>query len=521
MDSQIRNQGFSGQEANGVVPIGLRFYRSRARQALLNAGTGVLIRIGPSLASIKPLRKVAVHLATARLRAGYEEALKVSHRPPGVERDRFDMGLAILHTVERALARDQLSDATLRGMLGILLKDILIRQGDWSVKQRFYATYGSNPPDFLLISPCKTCNLHCIGCYADSGPTREKLDWAVFDRLVTEAHELWGARFFVISGGEPLAYRSDGRGVLDLAERHRDCFFLMYTNGTLINDGVARRMAELGNITPAISLEGMRERTDERRGAGVFDQILTAMARLRREKVFFGLSLTATRHNAEEILSDEFVDFFFEERGALYAWIFHYMPIGRSFTLDLMPTPAQRLRMWQRVWELIRQRHLFLADFWNSGTVSDGCVSAGRAGGYLYVDWNGAVSPCVFAPYSPININEAYAQGKTLNDVWAEPFFADIRAWQHEYGFEQPREGRHGNWLTPCPIRDHHGEFRQLLALHEPDPIDENARQALLDEGYARGLIAYDEALQALSEPLWEQRYLYADGAEHDAQATE
>ena len=508
MTARLHGQEWSPLHSIGIEPLGLRVYRSRTRRALLSAGTSILVRAGPPLARIWPVRKVAVHLVKSYLRAGYRRALESSYRPPGVERDRLDMGLAILHTIERALARDQLSDTTLRGMLGILVKDVLIGQGDWSAKARFRARYGCNPPDFLLISPGKACNLRCVGCYADAGPTREKLDWAVLDRLVTEARQLWGARFFVISGGEPLAYHSDGQGVLDLAERHRDCFFLVYTNGTLIHDAIARRMANLGNLTPAISVEGMRKRTDERRGAGVFDQVVAAMGRLRREKVLFGVSLTATRHNADEILSDEFVDFFFEQQGALYAWIFHYMPIGRSFTLDLMPTPEQRVRLWRRTWQLIRTRGLFIADFWNSGTVSDGCISAGRDGGYLYIDWNGAVSPCVFVPYSPVNIHDVYAQGGTLNEAWAHPFFADIRAWQRAYGFEQPREGYHGNWLMPCPMRDHYEHFRQLLARHEPEPIDENARQTLLDMGYAQGMKAYDESLEALLQPLWKQHYL-------------
>jgi MoaA/NifB/PqqE/SkfB family radical SAM enzyme len=181
-------------------------------------------------------------------------------------------------------------------------------------------------------------------------------------------------------------------------------------------------MAKIGNLTPALSVEGWRELTDARRGSGVFDRVLAAMGRLRSAGVPFGISLTATRHNAEEILSDEFIDYFFEEQGALYGWIFHYMPIGRAFTLDLMPTPQQRLWMWKRSWEIIRERRLFLADFWNHGTLSDGCISAGRStgAGYMYIDWNGAVSPCAFVPYSPVNVKDVYKRGGTLNDIWAE-----------------------------------------------------------------------------------------------------
>jgi len=477
------------------------------KQATANLGTELLVHAGPTLAQIGPLRGMAVRAIETYGRRGLTQSRATSHHPPGVDEDRLLMGLALAHTIERILVERRASQAVRRTLFQILVQGLIFHQAGTEAMARFTARYGEHPCSFLVISPGKACNLRCLGCYADAGPTAEKLDWATFDRIITEAKELWGASFFVISGGEPLAYRSDGKGVLDAAEKHRDCLFLMYTNGTLIDDRVAARMAEVGNLTPALSVEGFRERTDARRGAGVFDKVLAAMARLRQTGVPFGISLTATCHNCEEILSDEFIDFFFAQQGALYGFIFHYMPIGRAFTLDLMPTPEQRLWLWRRSWELIRQQRLFLADFWNHGTAVEGCISAGRSGGYLHIDWNGAVSPCVFVPYSPVNIKDIYARGGTLNDVWAEPFFADIRAWQREYGLGQPTQERVGNWLAPCIIRDHHETLRRLMAMHEPEPTDPNAREALLDEEYYRGLAVYDREWQALSGQVWEEHY--------------
>ena len=148
------------------------------------------------------------------------------------------------------------------------------------------------------------------------------------------------------------------------------------------------------------------------------------------------------------------------------------MPIGRSFTLDLMMTPEQRLRLFERVWWLVRNRHIFIADFWNSATATNGCVAAGRAGGYFHVNWNGDVSPCVFFPYSPVNVKDVFARGGTLDDVWAHPFFADIRSWQRDYGYREANEACPdcGNWLAPCIIRDHHSDFLELVRRHEPAP---------------------------------------------------
>ena len=187
-----------------------------------------------------------------------DEAIASAFRPARIEQDRYDLGVALLGTIERALGENRLSESMRRTLLCTLVRDNLFFQGNWEAKETFRQRTGCYPSDFMLISPGKACNLRCVGCYADSGANREKLDWPVLDRLITEAHDRLGNRFFVISGGEPMAYHSEGKGLLDLAERHPDCLFLMYTNGTLIDDNVAKRMGELGNLTPAISVEGMR-----------------------------------------------------------------------------------------------------------------------------------------------------------------------------------------------------------------------------------------------------------------------
>jgi hypothetical protein len=182
--------------------------------------------------------------------------------------------------------------------------------------------------------------------------------------------------------------------------------------------------------------------------------------------------------------------------------------------MDLMPTPQQRLELWRRSWEIICEKRFFLADFWNHGTAVDGCIAAGGfdGGGYLHINWNGSVTPCVFVPYSPVNIKEIYARGGTLTDAWADPFFAGIRDWQANY---KNGNGQHGNWLAPCIIRDHHHDFRRLLIEHEPDPSDSSATEALLDSDYEKGMIDYGCAYQELSGEVWERCYTCAEQADH------
>ncbi len=474
------------------------------RKFKLNLTFDLLSSLGPYLVQIGFVRRSLAHLLENMVLSGLRGTRNDPSRFPGIEDDKTMMSLAVIETVQRGLRDNLMSQATVRTLINILKNGLADADSSNGVIAQFTRQYGLRPPSFMVLSPGKACNLHCDGCYADSGTTAEKLDWDIVDRMIWEAKSLWGARLFVFSGGEPFAYRSQGKDIVELIEKNPDCGFIMFTNGTLINEKISQRLAKIGNVLPAFSVEGGKERTDARRGDGVFDRVVQSMKTLRSVSVPFGLSLTGTCKNVEEILSDEFIDFFLEQ-GALYAWLFQYMPIGRSFTLDLLPTPEQRVWMWHRTWEIVRNRRIFWADFWNSGTVCDGCLSAGGhgAGGYFYVDWNGAVSPCVFLPYSPVNIKDVYARGGTLNDMWSDPFFESVRQWQIEY------RKKNGNGLAPCPNRDHHSDLEKLIMQHEPSPIDENAAAALLDPGYSQGLAVYDEKYEAITRDIWENHYLH------------
>lgn len=141
-------------------------------------------------------------------------------RPPRVQRDQEDMALALIRSLRRALEWQQISRPALQGLLRNLLTRAILRDDEnlKAAEQRFTQRHeGQNPPLFLVISPTKACNLRCLGCYASaaSGPGQELLEWDLFDRVLSEAKTLWGLRFFTLSGGEPLLYRSGGKGLLE------------------------------------------------------------------------------------------------------------------------------------------------------------------------------------------------------------------------------------------------------------------------------------------------------------------
>jgi len=435
-------------------------------------------------------------------------ALALKEFPRQVQLDKFYITRSLIRSLNAAIdaarghpvMRASLSHRVLPAMF-----EAIGRIGGREAK--FAERYGFPPPRFLVLSPTRFCNFRCAGCYANSdAASRESLSFKTVDRIISEKTETWGGVFTVISGGEPLLYESEGKTIFDLALRHQDNFFLMYTNGSLIDEAVARRFAEVGNITPAISVEGFEAETDARRGAGAHAKAIRAMERLRAEGVPFGVSLTATRENADIIPSRKLVEYY-AELGALYFWIFQLMPIGRA-SMDLMPTARQRFDMYHRMYELIERDRYFIADFWNGGTMSNGCISAGsmRGGGYLYIDWAGNVTPCVFNPYAGGNVNEIYARGGELSEVLVSPYFEAIQRWQSGYALQ---DGKFvGNWVLPCPMRDHYANMLAILRETKPAPTDESSARALEDREFHEAMLRYDRELEELFGPLWQEKYL-------------
>jgi len=91
----------------------------------------------------------------------------------------------------------------------------------------------------------KACNLRCIYCYAESGRKRENemtLD-EIFN-VIDQAVDLGAEKVVVIGGGEPLIYPY----YWDVLDKIRDVNLssITFTNGTVIDEEVAKRLYDLG-----------------------------------------------------------------------------------------------------------------------------------------------------------------------------------------------------------------------------------------------------------------------------------
>ena len=216
------------------------------------------------------------------------------------------------------------------------------------IRMKFKNEEGFYPPNLIVISVTMRCNFKCPGCWAmEYSSKTPDLDINLLDKVIREGRDEMGIYFWTITGGEPFV-RKD---LLDLYEKYHDCFFHIYTNGVLINDEVADRIARLGNVAPMISVEGLKEATDRRRGEGAWDRITAVMKRLKEHGVFFGFSATSTRQNVEETTSEKFIDKMME-LGCMNGWYFQYIPIGNNPNPNLMLTPEQREMSRKNVYHL-------------------------------------------------------------------------------------------------------------------------------------------------------------------------
>ena len=348
-------------------------------------------------------------------------------------------------------------------------------------RKAFEEEKGFKPPNAMLLSPTMRCNLNCFGCYSGSYSTVEELSFEVMDRLIRECKEM-GIFLIIITGGEPFL-RKD---LFDLFEKHPDVIYQVYTNGSLINEKMVERFVELGNVVPAISLEGGKEETDFRRGDGYFDHVVHVMDLLKKAGIFFAISTTQTIRNTETIGSDAFVDFIVE-KGCIFLWNFHYIPIGRDADLSLMATPEQRAWIRDRFVHFRATKPLLMVDFWNDGCLTEGCIAGGRK--YFHVNARGDLEPCVFCHFAYDNIKE-----KSLIEALNSPLFQEIRS----------RQPFSENLFINCPLIDH-PEHGKEFALKYARYFTHEGAEGFFTE-LAPAIDAYSKTYRKMAEEAWKEK---------------
>ncbi len=290
-----------------------------------------------------------------------------------------------------------------------------------SKKRRIAEDQGEHIPPFLIASITSKCNLHCAGCYSrcshattDAEPVRQltSLEWL---RIFDEADEL-GISFILLAGGEPMLRRD----IIEAAGSKQNILFPIFTNGTYMDERYFTLFDKCRNLIPIMSIEGEKERTDSRRGAGVYDMLIANMDACRERGLIYGVSVTVTTENYQEVTSQKFLSSL-SGRGCKAVIFVEYVPMAAE-SGDLAPTDTERAYLAEKIARL-REEHpemVYIA-FPGDEKSSGGCVAAGR--GFFHINSHGGAEPCPFSPYSDVNVLNS-----SLREAMHSPLFTALRS---------------------------------------------------------------------------------------------
>ena len=185
------------------------------------------------------------------------------------------------------------------------------------------------------------CNLHCLHCYQDGHkPMMLKYDELVniYEQYKELLKKLKMKGHINLTGGEPLCNPFFFR-ILDLIKKDSDLIsFSILSNGTLIDEKMASRLASYHPYYVQVSLEGGKKINDYIRGKGTYKQIGKGIDNLKKEGIFTSISFTATKINYQEFPK---VVKYARKHHVDNVWSDRYIPLGKedkSLMLDYQDT---------------------------------------------------------------------------------------------------------------------------------------------------------------------------------------
>ena len=181
---------------------------------------------------------------------------------------------------------------------------------------------------YLFAELTESCNLSCLHCGSSCGGAGRYMETDLLLRTLDTVAEDFDPHTVMIclTGGEPLLHRDFFR----IVEKIRSLGFPwgITTNGTLIDAGVAARMASLGLASATLSLDGLEETHDAlRRVKGCFRRTLHAVEFLHEAGIKVQITSVIHTGNYDEL--DSLFDLMCEI-GAESWRVVNIEPIGQA-----------------------------------------------------------------------------------------------------------------------------------------------------------------------------------------------
>ena len=243
-------------------------------------------------------------------------------------------------------------------------------------------------PPIIFVSVTQRCNLTCKGCWATGVEKPQDMDPAMLDKIIRDC-ATQGVRFFGLLGGEPLLLP----WLPEFMKEHPKAYFQLFTNGRFLTDDLAKKLAQAGNVTPLISVEGVGASYQARRGNNdMYTSALEALDHCSKAGLVTGVATSVSTSNFKDTACPEFIDEMVAS-GAHYVWYYIYRPSGPNpgFEESLTDQQVRDLRAF-----ILEQRKrvtsaVIIDAYWDEEGRAR-CPAA--AGINLHINATGDVEPC-------------------------------------------------------------------------------------------------------------------------------
>ena len=276
----------------------------------------------------------------------------------------------------------------------------------------------------------ENCNLKCLHCYQEN----HKLVQLSYENLVIIYNQfkelltkLKIKGHINITGGEPLCNPYFFR-ILDLIKKDEEIIsFSILSNGTLINEDIAKKIKSYNPYYVQVSLEGGKKINDYIRGTGTYEKIGKGIDNLKKYDIFTSISFTATSINYKEF--PKVVKYAVKHK-VDNVWSDRYIPLGdnedKSLTLNVEQT-QEYLNIMNNEREKLRNKRknttsisMYRAlQFQKTNDFAYGCTAGDTL---LTVMENGDLVPCrrmpiVVGNLLKDNMYELYKNSKVLKEL--------------------------------------------------------------------------------------------------------
>ena len=257
--------------------------------------------------------------------------------------------------------------------------------------------HGEFFPAFMVISLTNRCNLSCQGCWVSPTDPPRELSLEQVNNVIN-CCKARGSYFFGLLGGEPLLYK----GLLDIIAAHHDCYFQVFTNGLLLTEETAQAMRRLGNVTPLISVEGLEQVSDIRRGGrDVYKRAVSGVAASTGAGLVTGVAASICKSNFKELVNRAFVEDLIR-RGVHYLWYYIYRPVGPRPTPELALDKEQIIELRRFIVNLRCEVPLIIVDaYWDKNGKA---LCPGAVGLSHHINSAGDIEFCPPLQFSKDNI---------------------------------------------------------------------------------------------------------------------